>query len=262
MNLGAPKRIWAISAIHGEVERLMTLHDDLYPHIEPGDRIVYTGNYLGYNTNAANVIDELLSFRRMVLAKRGMIPGDLVYLRGSQEEMLQKALQLQFAPDPSNVLLWMLGNGLANTLYSYGLSPHDGVDYCRQGVYGLTRWTSQIRQAIKNRPGHDIFNTQLVRAAHTKEDRDCPILFVNAGIKHDRPIQEQGDSFWWAHKEFDSIIEPYRPFSKIVRGYDPDHKGLHYNGITATIDGGCGFGGSLICTAFTDSGDILDTAEF
>ncbi len=262
LDLGKAKRIWAISAIHGELEKLMSLHDNLYPYITPGDRIVYLGNYLGYGQRAADVVDEVLTFRRMVMAKRGMMADDLVYLRGSQEEMWQMLLQLQYAPDPAKVLTWMLGNGLMNTLYSYGLSPHDGIEACNQGVIGLLKWTNEVRAALRKRPGHETFSTHLYRAAFTPTDYECPILFVNAGIKHDRPIDDQGDSFWWAHREFEEIDAPYEQFGKIVRGYDPDHKGIKINRITATIDGGCGFGGSLVCSAFDQNGEVLDTAEF
>jgi hypothetical protein len=262
MDLGTPRRIWAISAIHGEIERLTALHDDIYPHILPGDRVVYLGNYFGFGHHAVEVIDELLTFRRSVLAKRGMMAEDIVYLRGSQEEMLQKLLQLQFAPDPGGILLWMLGNGLMSTLYSYGVSPHDGIECCRQGVIGLARWTGTVREAIRKRPGHEIFNTRLHRAAHTSRSLETPILFVNSGLRTDRPMEEQGDSFWWANREFEQIQQPYSPFAKVVRGYDPDHKGVNINCITATIDGGCGFGGALVCTVFDGGGAALDTAQF
>lgn len=262
IDLGRPRRIWAISAIHGEIEKLTTLHDDIFPHIRPGDRLVYLGNYFGFGHHSAEVVDELLTFRRSVLAKSGMMAGDIIYLRGSQEEMLQKLLQLQFAPNPGSILLWMLGNGLMSTLYSYGVSPHDGIECCRQGVIGLARWTGSVREAIRKHPGHEIFKTRLHRAAHTSPSLETPILFVNSGLRADRSMEEQGDSFWWANREFDRIEQPYSPFAKVIRGYDPDHKGININCITATIDGGCGFGGSLVCSVFSGEGQTLDTAQF
>lgn len=39
-DLGAPKRIWAISAINGETARLTALHDALAHDFQPGDRLV------------------------------------------------------------------------------------------------------------------------------------------------------------------------------------------------------------------------------
>ncbi|GJL84549.1 MAG: hypothetical protein DHS20C02_03240 [Micavibrio sp.] len=260
-TLGSPKRIWAISAIHGEVDKLTALHDALLEHIRPGDKIIYLGNYIGYGERAVESVDEILAFRRLVLAQPAMMAHDLIYLRGTQEEMWQKLLQIQFAPNPADVLLWMLGNGLSNTLYAYGLSPHDGIEACRAGVMGLTKWTGKIRETVRNHPGHEIFGTQLLRAAHTNEDADYPMLFVHAGIDGQKSLSDQNDNFWWAGKEFEAIDAPYAPFEKVVRGYDPDHGGIKMNCITATIDGGCGFGGPLVCAGFDQSGDSFQMLE-
>lgn len=258
--LNQVRRIWSISAIHGEIEQLITLHDQIFPYIQPGDRIIYTGNYIGYGTNPAEAIDEILAFRRSILAKPAMMPSDFIYLRGAQEEMWQKLLQLQFAPYPLDALLWMLGNGLTNTLKSYGLSPHDGVTACKQGMVGISDWTRNVREAIQAKLGHHTFSTHLVRAAFTRpETSQYPMLFVHAGLDMEKPLDAQGDNFWWASQKFDNITEAYQPFQKIVRGYDPDHKGTNFNCIKATIDGGCGFGGELICAVFEPDGTLLDT---
>ena len=258
-NLGNAKRIFAISAIHGDISRLQPLHDKIFGHISAGDRIVYTGNYIGYGDHSVEVLDEILTFRRAVLAKPAIIPSDLVYLRGSQEEMWQKLLQMQFAPNPLKTYMWMLGNGLSSTLQSYGFCQHEGLQACQQGMVGLMQWTSKLRSAFKARPGHDVFATHLVRAAYMPQSSDYPMLFVNAGIDVEKPLEEQGDNFWWSHSKFNEISEPYKPFQKIIRGYDPTHKGVEYNCTKATIDGGCGFGGQLVCAVFNNGGTVLDT---
>jgi hypothetical protein len=46
-ELGRPRRIWAIGAVHGDVHRLAALHDDLGQRFQPGDRLIYLGNYSG-----------------------------------------------------------------------------------------------------------------------------------------------------------------------------------------------------------------------
>lgn len=260
-ELGNADRIFAISAIHGDIERLTHLHDQIYPHITPGDRVLYTGNYIGYGAHSHYVLDEILAFRRAILAKPGIIPTDLVYLRGAQEEMWQKLLQLQFAPDPTKAFTWMLGNGLSNTLSAYGLCPHDGIEACNQGMIGITNWTNDIRDKFKKQPGHETFSNQLVRAAFTAQESDYPMLFVNAGIDTSKPLERQGDNFWWAHERFEQIDAAYKPFEKIIRGYDPAHKGINHNCVKATIDGGCGFGGTLVCSAFSADGDVIDMVE-
>src|SRR3546814_18686442 len=60
--------------------------------------------------------DLLLRFRSLFLARPDAFACDVVHLRGSQEEMWQKLLQLQFATDPRAVLQWMLDQGLAASL--------------------------------------------------------------------------------------------------------------------------------------------------
>ena len=183
VNLGNPKQIWAIPAIHSAAQDLACLHDNILKHIKPGDRVVYLGNYTGYGDNAIACINEILAFRRMVLSIRGIIPSDIVYLKGMQEEMLSKLMQLQFASNASDVLLWMLGNGLNATLSDYDISPHDGIEACRRGIMDITRWTQKIRSNIRVHAGHEDFMVSQKRAAYTCVDKNTsPLLFVHAGI--------------------------------------------------------------------------------
>lgn len=260
-SLGKPNHIWAVSAVHGHAEALTGLHDAILEHVSPGDRIVYLGNYTGYGEHSAAVIDELLTFRRLVLSIPGMKCDDIVYLRGQQEEMWQKLLQIQFSPNPADILLWMLGNGLSNTLHSYGISPHDGIEACGYGVMGLTKWTNKIREMVRRHPGHEVFCNHIKRAAYTAQETQYPMLFVHAGIDARKALNDQGDNFWWAASEFEKIESPYLPFEKVIRGYDPGHRGVKMNCVTATIDGGCGFGGNLICAGFGQDGQVADILE-
>lgn len=259
--LGMPDMIWAISAVHGDLERLTAIHDNILDHFQVGQKILYLGNYTGYGEQSAACVDEILAFRRLVLSLPGVRPSDFIYLRGTQEEMMHKLMQLPFAPNATDCFLWMLGNGLSNTLLSYGVSPHDGIEACRYGVTHLNKWVAKLRAAIRAFPGHDTFSTQLVRAAYTDIAGDYPMLFVHAGLETDKPLPEQGDKLWWGSHDFEAMEAPYRPFQKVIRGYDPAHKGLHLNCITATLDGGCGFGGSLICTGLTQNGDVAQLFE-
>lgn len=256
-DLGHPKTIWAIPAIHSNYNALIDIHDKLLEQIRPGDRVVYMGNYFGYGEAAVQTVDEILAFRRMVLSLPGMVPGDLVYLRGAQEEMWTKLLQLPFAPTPSDVLIWMLGRGLSNTLYSYGLSPHDGIEACRIGIMETTKWIAHVRAAMRRYPGHETLMTHLQRAAHTNDNAPSPLLFVHTGLDIHKGLEEQGDNFWWASHRFSGISAPYGPFQRVVRGYDPDHKGLCLSGVAATIDDGCGFGGDLVCAGIRPDGEIF-----
>jgi len=110
--LRGARRIWAIGAIHGDAARLKILHDRMGARLADGDRIVYLGNYLGHGAAIVPTIDELLDFRRRVLSRKNAFACDVVHLRGAQEEMWHKLLQLQFAPNPAAVLQWMVALGL------------------------------------------------------------------------------------------------------------------------------------------------------
>ena len=261
MRIGKPQKIWTVPAVHADIKALTTLHDHIFEHFKAGDRIVYHGNYTGFGEASVACISEILTFRRMVLAMPGVVPADIVYLRGQQELIWEKLLQIPFAPDPTNVLLWMLGNGLNATLQDYGVSPHDGIEACKSGIMGLTRWTNIIRKALRAHPGHEIFMNQLKRAAYTDQDAAYPMLFVHAGLNPMNDLFAQGDHLWWAHEEFTQIEKAYKPFEKVIRGFDPDHAGMHLNCITATVDDGCGFGGKLVSVGFESDGNIAKILE-
>lgn len=260
--MGSPNKIWAISAVHSETEKLEKIHAALLSMIKPGDKILYLGNYSGYKNGAIDSINEILMFRRQALCIPGVMPKDFVYLKGAQEEMMHKLFQIQFAPNPTDVFLWMLGHGLAQTLEDYQICPHDGIEACRKGVVGLAKWTNHVREKIRQHSGHEIFANQFSRAAHTDTNTNTtPILFVHAGIDFNKSLEEQGDRLWWGHKHFKNFEAPYAPFHKVIRGFDPSHNGLHLNCVTATLDGGSGFGGTLIAAGFAQDGEIAKLIE-
>jgi serine/threonine protein phosphatase 1 len=257
-KLQATRRVWAISAIHGEAARLMQLHRLLADRLERGDRVVYTGNLIGRGAQVCATLDELLLFRRALLSRPRCFVDDVAYLRGAQEEMWQKLLQLQFATDPRGTLDWMVAHGVGATLEAYGGSVADGKREAAAGALALTRWTSALRSAMQSRPGHFQLLGALRRAAYTS---DGSLLFVHTGLDPTRPLEAQNDSFWWNSAAFSRIREPYSTFQRVIRGYDPDHPGIVTGTQTATVDGGCGFGGPLLAACFVPSGELVDSLE-
>ena len=257
-KLRRARRVWAVAAIHGEAERLGRLHVALERRFEPGDRLVYLGNHLGYGGQICATLDHLLLFRRALLARPGMMMCDVVYLRGVQEEMWSKLLQIQLALNPAEVLEWMLDRGVGATLAAYGGDARIGLTRARAGAVDLARWTAEVRSAMQARPGHYPMMAALRRAAFTD---DGALLFVHAGIDSDRPLDAQGDALWWGGGGFDSLSQPYGGFKVVVRGFDRADKGLRVNQVTATIDGGCGFGGPLHAACFDCSGRLVDQIE-
>lgn len=252
-------RIWAVGSIHGEIESLRTLHARLIDCLQPGDRLIYLGNYLGYGSGILETVTELLRFRRAFLARPPYTDvADFVLLRGSQEEMWQRVLQLQFAVNPAEVMEWMATRGVAATLAAYAGGSQQEILGRRAGPLTIAQWTNSVRSAMRGVPGHVAFMSALKRAAYTESDG---LLFVNTGVDVSRPVHEQSDSFWWAGRSFAAISAPYGQFRRIVRGFDPDHEGFRETPYTVTVDGGCGFGGPLIAACFAPDGGVVDRLE-
>jgi len=256
--LGGARRVWAIGAIHADVGRLDRLHAALWPRLQACDRIVYLGNMIGLGGASRETIDSLLDFRIAVLAQPHSDVEDVIYLRGAQEEMWQKLLQLQFAADARGVLEWMIGHGVGATLQSYAISPDEALREAAAGTVALTRWTGRLRQAVQAAPGHYQLMGSLRRAAYTD---DGALLFVNTGLDPSRPLEAQSDSFWWNSGGFNEIAEPYGAFRRICRGFDPSHAGFKLTDYTATLDAGCGFGGSLMAACLAPSGALIERIE-
>src|SRR5437867_67263 len=164
-RLRRARRIWAIPAVHGEAERLRRLHDRIAERFGRDDRIVYLGNYLGHGSAVAATLDELLDFRCRVLAQPHACACDVVFLRGAQEEMWQKLLQLQFAPNPGEVLAWMVRAGMEATVRAYGGDLRQGFAAARDGPRSITRWTGALRRAMTAAPGHTALLSALRHAA-------------------------------------------------------------------------------------------------
>jgi hypothetical protein len=256
--LGRPKRIWAIGAVLGEVQRVSALHDHIAAQFRPGDRLVYLGNLIGRSDRLHALVDEVLSMRRALIARPGVLAEDVVFLRGAQEEMWQKMLQLQFAPNPQDVLRWMLTQGVDGTLLAYGGRPEEAMAAAREGAIRLTRWTNGLREAMRAAPGHNALYAALRRAAFTGNDG---ILFVSAGIEPSRPLAAQGDAFWWSAAGFADITEPYAGFRRLIRGYDPAGGGLKLDGPAVTLDAGSGRGGRLAAGLFDPDGTLVEIVE-
>lgn len=260
--LRGTRRVWAIGAAHGEADRLRRLHREVAGRFEPGDRLVYLGNFLGHGGAVAETVDEILAFRRAVIAAHGMFAADVSVLRGGQEEMWQKLLQLQLALNPVDVLTWMLDQGVGATLAAYGGSAQEGLIAARAGAATCARWTSVLRDHVNAQAGHTQIMSALRRAAMSiGEDEHSRMLFVNAGIDPSRPLETQKDSFWWPPAEPDSFDEPFDSFSRVVCGYDRQNRGVRETPFMVSLDGGAGRGGVLTAGCFAAGGELVETLE-
>lgn len=251
-------RVWAVAAIHGDAGRLAALHDALTSRFSLGDRLVYLGNYLGHGAAIGATLDELLRFRREIIARPRMFASDVVYLRGGQEEMWQKLLQLHFAVNPREVLDWMLAQGVGATLQAYGIDPARGQSAMREGAMAIGRWTASVRQAMAGHAGHRELLSVLRRAAVTDDDA---LLFVHAGLDPRRSLDEQGDTLWWGHAAWPRLKTPYGAHACVVRGYAGPSPATDPGPHALTIDAGCGTGGPLVAACLAADGSLIERIE-
>jgi serine/threonine protein phosphatase 1 len=205
-----------------------------------------------------------MTFRREIIAQPRMFTSDVVYLRGSQEEMWEKLLQLQFAVNPREVFEWMVAQGVGATIAAYGGNVDQGRMAMREGPMAIGRWTGTLRQAMTDRPGHRALVSSLRRAAHT-DDRQ--LLFVHAGLDPSRTLGEQSDALWWGHPGWAQMNTAYEGFRRVARGFDRSAArarapgGVESGAFTYTVDGGCGFGGPLVAACLTPDGGLVDRIE-
>lgn len=257
-RLPGARRVWTIGAVHGEASRLRSLHDRVGARLADGDRIVYLGNYLGFGSAILATLDELLDFRRRVLSRRHAFACDVVYLRGAQEEMWHKLLQLQFAPNPGAILQWMVRAGIEPTIAAYGGDLRQGFAATRDGPLTITRWTSALRETMNSRPGHRMLLNGLRHAAYTTLQG---VFFVHAAVDPARPLAAQRDAFWWGETDILELSAPFESFARVVRGYDRKARGLVETDYAVSLDAGSGRGGRLIGACFDPAGKLLDTLD-
>lgn len=186
---------WALGALKGDDTALERLGGALMQRWQPGDRLVVLGNMLGAAGNTPRTIDLMLLLRRRLLARPSAEVEDFVFLRGPQEEIWHKALQLQFALAPLDVLDWMLSRGLDAIIEAYGYSIAEGRIASRNGSLAIARWTSGLRERQAARPGHGDLLNALSRAALSADGR---LVFAASGVDPGRPLDGQADAFWWS----------------------------------------------------------------
>ena len=248
-------RIWAIGAIHADYQELKRLHKKLIKRLQPGDGIVYLGNYFGFGNKAYDCLQELLNFRIWFLSGTPyQETGKLVFLRGAQEETLARLLQLEYAEEPELILNWMEEHGMVPYIEGLGLSWSLLQIAARFSHETIGEWTKAARSHLYTLPGFYELIGDLKRAAFSMNAR---VALVNSGFDPNKPLQQQSDSLWWGWRKFENHEESVENFRLIVRGYDPLNRGLARGLYRLCVDGGAGRGGELYATLVSPKGVAL-----
>ena len=255
------KRIWAIGSIHSNLDSFDSLKEHIIKNFELDDKLIFLGNIIGLGNKAKETLSSVIDLRFKLMAKFKFNPENIVFLRGAQEEMLNKLTQLQTAPNPQEILKWMFSHGVDKTLDSYGYNFQEIEDIATQGTISITKWTSKLNISIANVPGHKEYFSNLKHAAFSSSKK---ILFVNRGVDVSRPLSAQSDCFWWGYQNFSKLNKPYNTFVRIVRGYQSqqiNNLEKSKNEVVCTLFNQPLTNKKILAGLFLENGDIFDLFE-
>jgi serine/threonine protein phosphatase 1 len=216
------QRVYAIGDVHGCLERLAALHEQIAEDLatRPVDDsvLVHLGDYVDRGLDSAQVVDWL----------SGGVPVPVervVNLMGNHEDMMLQALP---GTDKEAASTW-LSNGGADSLLSWEISRK----------VPPAEWVSRIPHE------HQIFLRELEISF-----RFGAYMFVHAGVRPGVKLdqQEKQDMLW--------IREPFLSWKHshdavVVHGHTPRHDPVvRLNRIG--IDTGAVMGGALTCVVLED----------
>jgi len=101
----------------------------------------------------------------------------------------------------------------------------------------------------------------LANLRHAVLTEDGRLLFVHAGVDASRPLAAQGDAFWWGGRDILGLTAPFDGFSRVIRGFDRQMRGLVEGEFAVSLDAGAGRGGRLLAAAFGPDGAVLERLE-
>ena len=109
-------RIWAIGSLHSNIDSFQSIKNYILSNFSKNDKLIFLGNIIGFRNKSKEIISEVLKLRFLLMAKFCLKNEDVVYLRGAQEEMFSKLLQLQIAPNPMEIINWIFSHGVDQTV--------------------------------------------------------------------------------------------------------------------------------------------------
>ena len=261
VELNKSGKIWAIGSIHSNLKSFNSIKEFILNNFDKNDKLVFLGNVIGLGKNSKETLSSVINLRFSLMSKFKLKPVSIIFLRGAQEEMFSKLLQLQLAPNPVEIIKWMFDHGVNNTIKSYGFTENEVTSIATSGTLNISRWTSNLNKVLQTYPGHTQYFLNLKHAAYSYTKK---ILFVNRGVDITRPLSAQNDCFWWGFQNFSKINEPYNTFSRIVRGYESDHSTnieISNKNIVCTLFKQPLSNKNILCGIFGENGEIFDIFE-
>ncbi len=260
-ELKGANKIWAIGSLHSNIDSFKSLKKYILSNFSKGDKLIFLGNMIGFREKSKEMITEILTLRFNLMAEFKLKNEDIVFLRGAQEEMFSKLLQLQTAPNPIEIIDWIFSHGVDKTLRSYNFDPEHFRSVATQGTLNIAKLTLKLNNIISETPGHKEFFSNLKHAAFSETKQ---VLFVNRGVDISRPLSAQNDCFWWGYQNFSLIEKPYNTFIRIVRGYQSNPNNDLENSksrIICTLFKQPLKNNKILAGLFAKNGDILELFE-
>ena len=261
VELKKSSKIWAIGSIHSNLSSFNSIKEFILNNFEKNDKLVFLGNIIGLGNHSKETLSSVINLRFSLMSKFKLKPESIIFLRGAQEEMFSKLLQLQLAPNPGEIIEWMFDHGVNETIKSYGFSENELKNIASSGTINISKWTTNLNKALHNNPGHMEYFLNLKHAAYSYTKK---ILFVNRGVDITRPLSAQNDCFWWGFQNFSKIQQPYKTFLRIVRGYESEHLEqfeITKDNVVCTLFKQPLSNKSILCGIFKENGEILDLFE-
>ena len=123
-----------MGSLHSSIESFQSIKKYILSNFKNGDKLIFLGNIIGFNNQSKEIITDVLNLRFNLMAKFNLDHEDIVFLRGAQEEMFSKLLQLQIAPNPREIIDWIFSHGVDQTLASYNFEPDQFRNIATQGT--------------------------------------------------------------------------------------------------------------------------------
>ena len=261
VEISNSNKIWAIGSIHSRLGAFNSVKEFVLKNFQAKDYLIFLGNVIGLGKQPKETLSSAIDLRNKLMAKFQIEPNKIIFLRGAQEEMFLKLLQLQTAPNPNDIVKWIFEHGVDSTVESYGISKQEIIDVSTQGPLLISKLTNRLNKIISENPGHKQYFNHLKHAAFGESRK---ILFLNRGVDVSRPLSAQNDCFWWGYQNFSKITKPYNTYVRIIRGYESSSNSQLENSkknIVCSLFKQPLSSPKIIAGIFNDSAEIIDLFE-
>ena len=148
IELKNASRIWAVGSIHSNLKSFNYIKNFTLNNFRNGDKLIFLGNVIGLGEQSKETLTSILELRFDLMSKFKLKPNNIIFLRGAQEEMFSKILQLQIAPNPTEIINWVFDHGVDKTLNSYGFSENEVKNIASSGTIKISKWTSSLNKIL------------------------------------------------------------------------------------------------------------------